>query len=140
MTTVGGGKMVVSADTLLRTVDHRLSQLLALEDDWDSYGGKPPTATALLLASRLTQSAYHRYHAALGAAAPPTSISLLAYGGVELEWQVADTLLAVDVSPDGELGSLLKRNGGQQVVYEERDHMDWDDVLDRIGEVLRALP
>lgn len=65
--------MVASADTLLRTVDRRLSELLALGDDWDFYGGKPPSATAVLLAGRLTQRAYDRYGDLLGEAGLPTT-------------------------------------------------------------------
>jgi hypothetical protein len=127
--------MVASADTLLRTVDRRLSELLALEDDWDSYGGKPPSATAILLAGRLTQRAYDRYGELLGEAALPSSISPLAYGGVELEWEGTDTLLALDVGPEGNLGTMLKRGTGQDAVYEEAEDFDWDDALERMGKV-----
>jgi hypothetical protein len=125
--------MVASADTLLRTVDRRLSELLALENDWDSYGGKPPSATAILLAGRLTQRAYDRYGELLGEAALPSSISPLAYGGVELEWEGSDALLALDVGPEGNLGTMLRRGTGQDAVYEEADNLDWDDALERIG-------
>jgi hypothetical protein len=124
--------MVASAETLLRTVDRRLSELLALEDDWDSYGGKPPSATAVLLAGRLTQRAYDRY----GEAALPTSISPLAYGGVEVEWEGVDALLALDVSPEGNLGTMLRQGTGPDAVYEEADDLGWDDVVNSIGRVL----
>jgi hypothetical protein len=130
--------MVASADTLLRTVDQRLSQLLALEDDWDSYGGKSPTATAILLAGRLTQSAYDRYGSSLGESALPTSISPLAYGGVELEWQGPEALLALDIGPGGDMGSMLRRGIGEQAVYVETENLEWEEALDRIGEMIVA--
>jgi hypothetical protein len=104
-----------------------------LEDDWDSYGGKPPTVTAVLLAGRLTQGAYDRYGELLGEAALPTSISPLAYGGVELEWEGTGALLALDVGPEGALGTMLRRGTGQDTVYEETENLDWVDVLDGIG-------
>jgi hypothetical protein len=130
--------MVASADVLMKTVDRRLSQLLALEDDWDSYGGRAPTATAVLVAGRLAQGAYDRYGPIFGEAVLPTSISPLAYGGVELEWEGCGVLLALDVGPDGNLGAMIRRGAGAQAGYEETDQLDWDDALDRNGEVVVA--
>ena len=70
----------------------------------------------------------------------PTSISPLAYGGVELEWEGADALLAVDVGPEGNLGSMLRRGNGQHAVYDEADDPDWDDAIDCIGRLcLRSV-
>jgi hypothetical protein len=130
--------MVVSADALLKTVDRRLSELLALGDDWDSYGGKAPTATAVLLAGRLTRGVYDRYGAGYGEAALPASISPLAYGGVELEWEGAHSLVAVDIGPDGEMGAMLRHRTGQDAIYRETENLGWDETLDQVGAVLRA--
>jgi hypothetical protein len=130
--------MPAVADTLLRAVDQRLSRLLALEDDWDSYGGKSPTATVVLRAGWLTQSAYDRYGPAVGEAALPTSVSPLAYGGVELQWEGTGSLVALDIGSDGAIGSMLRRGIGQQAVYVETEDLDWEQALDRIGEILGA--
>jgi hypothetical protein len=132
--------MVTSADTLLRAVDARLSQLLDLEDDWDSYGGKPPSVTAILVAGRLTQSVYDRFGGSLGDKVLPTSIAPLAYGGIELEWGKDQKLLALDIGPDGAVGAMMRSGVGDQTHYKEIDQIVWDDAIDWVGKVLGVSP
>ena len=63
-------------------IDHqRIGELARLEENWDSYGGKPPTDKAMKVATGLN--------------AVPTS-----EGGIQLEWHVNgwDIELAFDAN------------------------------------------
>lgn len=128
--------MVASAETLLRTVDGRLSRLLELEEDWDSYGGKTPTVTSVLVAGRFVQSIFDRFGEVPDSEVLPTAISPLAYGGVQLEWERGDAVVAVDVGPEGTLGVMMRRVTGAASTYLEFEHLEWGEAQDQIRAAL----
>jgi hypothetical protein len=61
---------------------HRIAHLAALTDDWDTYGGKPPTTEALTAARFLCTV--------------PTPA-----GGLQFEWHANGWDVEIEVSPDG---------------------------------------
>lgn len=106
-------------DALLAPYIRRLGELALLEDDWDSYGGRPPDWNALKAAYRLFSLVLERYGGYLGSRVRPTAISPLASGGVELEWKGKDRLIAIEADPEGKW-SVMKRFGNDRsATYEE---------------------
>jgi hypothetical protein len=83
----------------------RLRELLAIVDleligqDWDGYGGQPPTATAIKAALDL----FGRHESVLG----PPGVAPRANGGIHLEWDTPAGV-EVDVEPDGSITVLVE--------------------------------
>ena len=111
---------VISADVrskvaspALSTDLDRIEALTALKEDWDTYGGVPPTIpsarrAADLLVSLVDTGRFPSYNAAR-----PYTIAPLASGGLHLEWRGPHGELTVEVYPDGLLGyyALETRDG-----------------------------
>jgi len=71
-----------------------LAELAALEPNWDSYGGEPPTDAALASA----------YTYAMRIAAPPEFIPIND-GSIELDYPVGVVVL---INPDGTISSITE--------------------------------
>ena len=64
---------------VLRPALKRLADLEALEDDWDSYGGLPPSARSLVMA----QSIMVRMAKRFGERGVPAEVMPIADGGIQ---------------------------------------------------------
>lgn len=101
-------------------VSEKLSQLQRLENDWDSYGGSPPTAQALEAAERLIKHPALELDLAFAPAVPmPDEILPNPDGGIELEWNAHDQLFALEILPTGTLNLMVKRGKGSAAHYHQ---------------------
>ena len=125
----------VGQDDLLEPVLRRMRSLSGLADDWDSYGGVPPTAIALEQALGFCRRVAELLGPSVGERVRPVEISPLANGGIQLDWQGADFLIAVDVGPEGSWGYLTKVGNGRAARYEEYEGLT-DEELAEITDVI----
>jgi hypothetical protein len=123
-------------DDRLGTVRRRLRELGKLDTDWDSYGGMPPTPSAIDAAFRfvaeLEARTAHRAHPRV----LPTSISALPSGGLELEWQTPRDVIAIDIGPHATWGYLRKVETERGTEYEEGEDVSRETLLHLITEVV----
>lgn len=123
---------------MVAAVLRRIDECAALGPDGDSYGGEPLSPVARAEASRWVEIVADLCGARVGAAARPASVAPLADGGVQIEWRGPGDVLALEVGPAGELGSLClaAAAGGQRA--EEADDAAWSDVLRALQRALGA--
>ena len=107
----------------LRAQFGRLDELSALEEDWDSYGGLPPTARAIGMASRLI------VEASTQAGDVPSAVMPFPNGGLQVTWERGRDELQVDVGPDGALGYLTVHRGEGDPVMAEAEKVSLTDIL-----------
>ena len=111
---------VVGAETSMSF--ERLDALGALADNWDSYGGAPPTSISLQVARSLLSRLGQRHRIPLGRDVNPYHIAPLPSGGVQLEWTGALKDIEVEVGPGGGLAFLLiDRSGGERRFVEDEE-------------------
>lgn len=93
----------VSADTHRRLQEPlaRISALMALGSDWDSYGGQPIRPSAALHAVQLLA-------AVLSNDVPSPSIVPTSDGGLQLEWHQEEADLEMAVTPDRSVEVFLQ--------------------------------
>jgi hypothetical protein len=134
----GMPETVEEADPLvsLEPAFERLVYLAGLGPDWDSYGGAPPTVTAIARAGHLVVTVARRFRTSSRAAIKPFAIMPIADGGVQLEWRGADEDLELDIGPAGAIGYLLvdRRRGERR--FEEGDDLSWPEALGLVERVL----
>lgn len=115
----------------LRALFGRLDELSALEEDWDSYGGHPPTARAIGAASRLiVESTSHTGDI-------PSAVMPFPSGGLQVIWERGQDELQVDVGPDGGLGYLTMHRGEGEPAMAEAEGVSLDDVLALVQQLPR---
>jgi hypothetical protein len=107
----------------LRALIGRLDELSALSDDWDSYGGLPPTARSIGAASRLI------VEATTHAGETPSAVMPFPNGGLQVIWERGQDELQVDVGRDGGLGYLAIHRGSSEPELTESDSISLADVL-----------
>ena len=131
----GAALTVQRADTSdaagLRVLALRLDELSVLEEDWDSYGGFPPTARAVAAASRLMIEAV----AVTGEA--PDAVMPFPNGGLQVIWARGAHELQVDVGPDGCLGYLEIQRGAGDPDMREADGVSLRDIVAYVGQLSR---
>lgn len=93
------------------------TDLMALEEDWDSYGGHTPTPTAITTAEKVIKEFGY-----------PIRISPIPSGGVHLSYYKGTRHeVNVDITPSGRLDLFTIRR-----TFEERE----DVTMEEIREVL----
>jgi len=111
----------------------RLDELARLGEDWDSYGGKPPTAIAISTAHDLLAGIAERWTGSdpdlLWAMAP------LSDGGVQLEWRAGVGAIEVEIDPTGRLSYLVERDEATTVLLEHGTG-ERQGIRDEIGRLL----
>jgi hypothetical protein len=95
----------------------RLAELRELTEDWDSYGGKPPTSSALRSAESLIADLANDYGRILGETATPNEVFPNPDGGLELEWSEGNWMLGVEIGPEGDARYLIKIGKGSDARY-----------------------
>jgi hypothetical protein len=101
---------------ILRPALKKLAQIEALEPDWDSYGGSPPSARSLAMA----QAIMLRVVTQFGKRGVPAEVMPIADGGVQLEWQGRAGALALNAAPDGSWSYLLIERGPDGRTFTEQ--------------------
>jgi hypothetical protein len=115
----------------LRALFGRLDELSALEEDWDSYGGLPPTARAIGAASRLIVEAITNSGDA------PSAVMPFPNGGLQVIWERGRDELQVDVGPDGCLGYLSVHRGDGEPAMAEADDVSLAEILTLVQQLPR---
>ena len=119
------GAEPVSVETRVVDAEHSVSfRYLAvlgeLADNWDSYGGAPPTPTSLEAARSLLSDLDRQARILPGRAVTPFHIAPLPSGGVQLEWTGPSKDIEVEIGPDGALAYLvIDRSGGERRFTED---------------------
>lgn len=113
----------------------RLDELARLPNDWDSYGGEPPTAIAISMAHDLLAGVAERFGIADAPRLLPWAISPLSDGGVQVEWRTADVAIEVEINPAGEMGYLIEREGWP-IGQPGEPPVELPAVLDELGRLL----
>jgi hypothetical protein len=117
--------------TGLRTLSIRLDELAALEADWDSYGGLPPTARAIAAASRLM------IEAVACTRQIPSDIVPFPNGGLQVVWERDLDELQIDVGPDGAFGYLAIHRGEGPPSMHEADDLSLTDAVTLVSQLAR---
>jgi hypothetical protein len=105
----------------------RLDELSMLGEDWDSYGGLPPTTQAFAVARRfLAESAATTDQ-------QPAAILPFPNGGLQIIWEDGDCELQVDIGPDGVLGYLMIRRGPVTPEMSEAEDVPFAEMLRLVG-------
>jgi hypothetical protein len=100
-----------------RAAKARFAELHALPQDWDSYGGLPPTPRALRSAEALVTDLARDYGRTLGETAVPKEIFPIPDGGLELEWSAGEWMLGIEIGPEGDARYLTKIGRGPDARY-----------------------
>jgi hypothetical protein len=114
----------------------RVRQLALLEHDWDSYGGDPPTPTAIGTAERVVETVAQTVASSTSERAEPRVIVARGDGGVILEWDSPSAALEIHIEPSGRLGYLLDETTDGESRYTERDEVSWAEIEKLLVEVL----
>lgn len=116
-------------DAILPTMQ-RISEIVELEPDWNGYGARPTTSSAVAAASLiLVQSlAMPLYDGNVAVDAAP-----LSDGGVIVEWDAPERRLQIWFHGDG-------RQGGVEVDVQDGKAVDWRDIsIENEADVLDHL-
>ena len=121
----------------LRPAFDRLAEIARLEDDWDTYGGAPPTAIAVGAAGQLIIAVAAESGNGAGEAVVPYSVMPIPNGGVQVAWHRASDELQIDIGPDGEFGYLRIEYEGGERRASEADGITFTDTIEAIEHFLR---
>ena len=113
-----------------------LEELRSLGPNWDSYGGEPPTAQALISGENLLQSAQMILGKYVGSRLEPEYIAPRADGGIQIEWGHRPAKVSVSVTPQGGFAYLAVswENGVREP--REKHAVSLDDVIQEIARVV----
>ncbi len=107
----------------------RLTEFDALSANWDSYGALPISSRAIDAARRL--------HLRIRNVSPYT-LAPLASGGIQIEWRGRRTVLEIDISPAGRLGSLMVEGHETGRRYDERDGVSAAEAVRLVSQAFEA--
>jgi hypothetical protein len=127
-----------SAHVIVQPSLDRLAQLAKLGQNWDSYGGVPPSAQAIDSAHRVIVAAAERFAGEVGDRARPYAVAPLADGCVQVTWRGSVDELEVEIGPRDSVGYLLIKGRGNEETFEEGEGISTSETLDLVGRVLLA--
>jgi hypothetical protein len=116
----------------------RIRQLGLLRHDWDSYGGDPPTSTAIGAAERVVETVAQTMANSSPQRAEPRVISARGDGGIIMEWDAPNAALEIHVEPSGRLGYLLDETTDGNSRYTERDEASWAEIEKLLAKVVNC--
>ena len=109
----------------LREVYDRLIELSRLRVNWDSYGGRPVRAEALVRARKLLSNLQVGDF-------PMPHVSPVPDGGLVFHWRVADRDLEIEIEPNGtirflrtELPALQMEDGEVESLARAQEIVEW---------------
>lgn len=121
----------------LRPAFDRLVEIAKLGEDWDTYGGIPPTSVAIASTSQLILAVADRLAYDVAEAVAPYSVMPFPDGGVQVTWRRTSSELQIDVSPTGDLGYLRIDGEGEARKTFEADSVPLVKVMATIEQFLR---
>jgi hypothetical protein len=101
-----------NTERALAHIHERIARFGDLEPDWDSYGAKPFSPTAMATAKDVLRAVSQRTTATTGDAAFGVRVTPLPSGGILLEWHGPSADLEVEVTRTGRLDLLLEERVG----------------------------
>ena len=134
-------EMGTSSDAGVSTLPilRKLMQLTKLGADWDSYGAKPITPTAIDVAQRVVKRGVDRFGQLVFEQALPYAVVPSPDGGVQLEWLSGDREFDLDIAPDGGQSYLLVEGEGAARRYIEGEIASEEELKELIWRVI-SLP
>jgi hypothetical protein len=123
-------------ESTLADMARRFGELDAIDENWDSYGGRPPTKASLKASRAFVRDVLCRVPQDRLDGARPFAIVPLVDGGVQLEWRAESAEIELDIGPDGEFGYLLIDKTGDERRFEEGDDITPDEALALVASVL----
>jgi hypothetical protein len=121
----------------LRPVFDRLAEIAQLNEDWDTYGGAPPTAIAVGAVGQLIIAVAENLVNGAAEEAVPYSVMPIPNGGVQVAWHRASDELQIDIGPGGEFGYLRIEYEGGERRASEADGITFTDTIEAIEHFLR---
>jgi len=113
-----------------------LERLRLLGEDWDTYGGHPPTENALATARAVLNYVESAFRGLATEAITPYFVGPLPNGGVTVEWRKGEDQLGIDVEPTGQLGYIFVEATAAGRRFHEQAIAPWSDISDLLARAL----
>ncbi len=110
----------------LQPVRETVTSFHHLDDNWDTYGGRPTTKLAVQAALSILDGVSHV--PATATEVLPFHTAPLGNGGLQLEWRQGRDALEIEIGNTGVLNVLFDRPGAPQR-FEERDAISLEEAL-----------
>jgi hypothetical protein len=123
-------------DSDLATLDRRLAHLRNLNENWDTYGGLPPSESAIEQTRQLLSAVATTATARTGRSSLPPVIAPTSDGGILLEWTTEHTDLEVEISEAGLLHTLQTRRNADGEQYDEREDLTVSEVVNLVASII----
>lgn len=124
-----------AAETVIQEALDELEALRLLPANWDSYGGEPPTAQAIISAENLLHGANMVLGQHVGKRLEPEYIAPRADGGIQIEWGNRPLKVSVQVTSMGGFAFLaVAWKNGVRAPREKHD-VSSDGVIQEIARV-----
>ncbi|MGI8550124.1 MAG: hypothetical protein ACR2PL_04885 [Dehalococcoidia bacterium] len=122
-------------ERLLQPTFHRLVEMVALPQGWDSYGADPPSPAAIATARGVVLRVAEQLGTVAGDRVKPFAVAPFD-SGVQLEWREAHAEVEIDVDADGKMSYLYVAKDSAERRFEEGDLDGWRAAIDLIAQVL----
>jgi hypothetical protein len=125
-----------NTEQALAEMDERIDRFAALEPDWDSYGAKTVSPTAIATVKNVLRAVTAQADPAIGDRVLAVWLGPLPNGGIVLEWRGPTADLDVEVTASGALDLLLEERGRERVVTTERADVTIAEIVSLLDRVL----
>jgi len=114
----------------LDAVARKCASFVDLENNWDSYGGRPVHESVAQATSELLLKLAR-------ASSPAPTVVPTARGGIQLEWHTASVELEIDIASPGRLSAIFEnRATGEE--WEREFQSDLSQLVNAIGQLPAA--
>lgn len=113
-----------------------LERLRLLGEDWDTYGGHPPTENALATARAVLNYVESVFGGVAMEATKPYFVGPLPNGGVTVEWRKGEDQLGIDVEPTGQLGYIVVEATPAGRRFHEKTIAAWPEITDLLARAI----
>jgi len=120
----------------LRQARVDLAGLRSLVENWDTYGGHPPTEMALASAGALLDYIEWALGVVTRERTQPYFVGPLPNGGVTIEWRNGPEQLGIDVEPTGQFGYILVEETPAGRRFREEATAPWPEITDLLARTL----
>ena len=117
----------------------QINTMATLKQNWNSYGGDPPSRAAMRTAESILQMVYTTFGSLPREQSHPQAVAPRADGGVQMEWSTPPLEIAVHVDSSGTLGYLSIDRRDRKPTYREVPSSSFNEVLQAIANVVYAV-
>lgn len=100
-TYAGSRRAERSVRSWIKAVNDQLNTLVALEENWDTYGSPPPTSKAVIHTQAVLRAVY-------AMDVPVPRVRGTSDGGVTIEWYHPSVELILEIDPTGTVTSFVR--------------------------------